>query len=115
MKPIDNIFVWIEGQNVRGRQFFITEAGQRLRIDICRNSYDFQSHAKVMGFDAVGMKWNEIGRLAQAEMRVLDEKDNGRGVNIPLVSYAARQVTSDVIEAFEKDRDMLVAMAGMLL
>jgi len=73
----------------------------RLKVDIERNAYDFQSHLRVKVFDPVSLQWNVLVSDAMTKDRHCHK-----------LSYVNKQPD---IRCFQQDADQLLAEARLVL
>lgn len=83
------------------------------RATVRRNSYDDQSYALVEQWSDVG--WVEIVRWAITETPAGATRDNGRGVQVPVVSYVQKYLTPDGNAAMTATADALFDTAARTL
>lgn len=82
----------------------------KLRVQIIRNAYEQQSYAVVKVWSPNFLKWETIGELPRAEMKVLGDH---RGMKV--VSYTSKELEQEGIEAFAADELALLLMAEKVL
>lgn len=75
----------------------LTISGRKIKIEIRRNAYDFQSWAIALLFD--GNKWNQIAHIPHPQMKCMH------------VSY----VGNASVEDFREDTDALIKEVTMLI
>jgi hypothetical protein len=105
MKATDELTTWNTNQSWNARQHFATADGRRLRADIRRNAYDFQSSATLSGFDPAAMSWNVIASLALT----------AEAFPALSLSYVRNPLTGSDMVALEDTVDALLAQGRMIL
>ena len=55
--------VWNSNQSWYFESLHETDKGEKLRVDIRRNAYDNQCHARVMIFNSDEKKWNHLNSI----------------------------------------------------
>jgi len=64
--------------------------GVTLRATVYRDSYDFQSSAKIEAFDRQSTQWNLIATLGQSELACLQTRPSGVGRHrVPIINPVA--------------------------
>jgi len=92
--------VWNAHQSWYYESLILLEDGTKVKVQIRRNAYDFQSFAQVSFFDQTTFKWREVAETPHPQMKCLN------------ISYVQRGITA---KDFEEDEALLLSEARHLI
>lgn len=92
--------IWPSRQSLYFESIWSLDDGTKAKIEIRRDSYDFQSHARMLFFDPVHKKWNRVASIPYPKMDSLR------------LSHLAKDVGPD---EFTADESALLNEASLLV